>query len=320
MGGSAGSIEALIKIVTAFPKDLEASVFVVVHIPPFATSHLANILNRGKLRASFPKDGERFRRGHIYVASPDHHLLIEGNKVRSIKGPKENRMRPGIDPLFRSAAQYHPERSIGVILSGTLDDGSAGLWALKRAGGLAVIQALEDAQFPDMPSHAQQQVRIDRVAKAADLAATLADMVKLSAVQAEAPDVRERTKIENAYAKLENVPRPEMDKIGVPSSFVCPSCNGPMWKMRDGPRLFRCHTGHAFTPLNMLFEHREVTERTLAVLMTLFDDEVTLTEEVLSTEIDPDFRDEMKSNLKRSERRATDLRKLLPGGYQGDRS
>lgn len=316
IGGSAGSIDALRKIVADLPAGLPASVFVVVHIPPFATSNLAPILDRGALRAAVPLDHEPFAPGRIYVAPPDHHLLMERGEIRVLKGPKENRSRPAIDPLFRSAAQFHPTRSIGVILSGTLDDGTAGLWALKRSGGLAVMQDLQDAQFPDMPRNASKYVTMDRIAKASEMGHLLAGLsAEIPRGQAD-PAVTHLTEIENAYAKLEDVPRSKMDAIGIPASLICPSCHGPMWKIKEGPARFRCHTGHSFTPATMLFEHREVTERTLGVLMTLFDDEVTLTQEVLKTASNPEMTRELKENLRRSEERAADLRKLLPGGYR----
>src|SRR5215213_6815359 len=152
IGASAGCIEALRVLAGALPADLPASLFVVLHTAPESPAMLATILARsGRLRATNAKEGERIQPGTIYVAPPDRHLLIEPNRVRVTRGPKENRFRPAIDPLFRSAAQTYGPRVVGVILTGYLDDGTAGLWTVKQLGGTAVVQDPADALVPSMP-------------------------------------------------------------------------------------------------------------------------------------------------------------------------
>ena len=318
IGASAGGVEALQKVVAAFPANLAASVFVVLHIPPFQQSRLAEILNvAGPLPAAIAKDGERIVKGRIYVAPPDHHLLLERAKLTVIKGPKENRLRPAIDPLFRSAAQHHPKRAIGVVLSGMLDDGTAGLWALKRAGGTTVIQDLSDALFPDMPRNASQQVEIDYTATGAGMGSLLTKLAAAPTLKVKRqPQVVALTRIENEYASLRDVPRAKLEAIGIPSSLICPGCNGPLWQLKDGPRRFRCHTGHSYSPSTLIEEHRELAEKTLGVLMTLFDDEVTLSRHILDTSKNPGQITQMKRDLRESEERAAALRRLLPGGYR----
>jgi two-component system, chemotaxis family, protein-glutamate methylesterase/glutaminase len=318
VGASAGGVEALQKLVAALPANLGASVFVVLHIPPFQQSRLAEILDvAGPLPAAIAKDGEPIVKGRIYVASPDHHLLLERGSLAVIKGPKENRFRPAIDPLFRSAAQHHPKRAIGVLLSGLLDDGTAGLWALKRAGGTTIIQDLTDAIFPDMPRNASQEVEIDHTATAAGMGSLLTRLSAAPTLKVkQQPEVVELTRIENEYAKLRDVPRAKLEKLGTPASLICPACSGPLWQLKDGPRRFRCHTGHSFTPSTLIEEHRDVAEKTLGVLMTLFDDEVTLSQHILETSKNPGQVRQMKRDLRESEERAAALRKLLPGGYR----
>ncbi|WP_207956144.1 chemotaxis protein CheB [Rubrobacter marinus] len=155
-------IEALRQILGELPGDLPAALFVVVHLPEDSPSALARILDRaGPLTAKNPEDGETIREGHVYVARPNLHMLLEDGKVRLTHGPKENRHRPAVDALFRTAAVAHGPRVVGVVLSGARDDGTAGLLAVKRRGGLAVVQDPDDALFDGMPESALRFVDVD---------------------------------------------------------------------------------------------------------------------------------------------------------------
>jgi len=156
IGASSGGIEALTAIVAALPRDLPASLFIVLHVAAQSKSQLPEILNRaGPLPAAHAKDNEAIQSGRIYVAPPNYHLLLGQGHVRIVRGPRENNHRPAIDPLFRSAARFYGRRAIGIVLSGMLDDGAAGLIAIKKAGGIAMVQDPNDALFPDMPRNAQ---------------------------------------------------------------------------------------------------------------------------------------------------------------------
>jgi two-component system, chemotaxis family, protein-glutamate methylesterase/glutaminase len=164
VGASAGGVEALVSLVDGLPADLPASVFVVLHVRASRTSGLARILERrGDLEAAAPTDGEPIRPGRIYVAPADNHLLVKPGFVRVVRGPKENGRRPAVDPLFRTAARAYGPRVIGVVLSGSLDDGTAGLRSINRAGGVAVVQEPDDAIFPDMPQSVIENVDVDQV-------------------------------------------------------------------------------------------------------------------------------------------------------------
>src|SRR4051794_15988643 len=171
IGTSGGGIEALRELAAGLPADFPAPIAVVMHTSPQAPGILPDILQRaGALPAVNAKNGERLRPGTIYVPPPDHHLLIEPGRVRISRGPRENRFRPAIDPLFRSAAQVYGPGAIGVLLTGSLDDGTAGLWAIKRLGGVAIVQDPADALFPDMPRSAIEHVEVDHVVPLADVA------------------------------------------------------------------------------------------------------------------------------------------------------
>jgi two-component system, chemotaxis family, protein-glutamate methylesterase/glutaminase len=179
VGASAGGVAALKTLVSELPETLAAAVFIVLHVPAGSVSRLPEILNHAKrLPAAHAANGERIRGGRIYIAPPDHHLLIDGAYVRVMRGPKENRQRPAIDPLFRSAAMSHAGRVIGVVLTGALDDGTAGLAAIKDAGGIAIVQDPDDADTPDMPRSALAHVDVDFCLPLRAIAAHLTDLVQ----------------------------------------------------------------------------------------------------------------------------------------------
>jgi two-component system chemotaxis response regulator CheB len=178
IGTSAGGIDPLKRIVADLPENFAAAVFVIVHLPPWHRSVLPSVLSTaGRLPASHPASGEIVRRGHIYVAPPDYHMLLdEENRIKLWRGPKENRHRPSINASFRSAAVNYRDRVIGVILSGMLDDGATGLWWIKQYGGVAVVQDPIQTQFPDMPCAALEHVDVDHVAGADEIGALLAHL------------------------------------------------------------------------------------------------------------------------------------------------
>src|ERR1041384_2636958 len=170
IGASAGGVQALSKLVAAFPPDLPAAVFIVLHIPSYAPSFLPDILARdARIPVAHATDGEEIKRGKVYVAPPDQHLLIEDRHVKLVHGPKENLHRPSIDALFRSAARWAGSRVIGVVLTGARDDGTVGMRAIKQCGGIAIVQDPSEAPFPSMPLNVLQDVRVDYSAPLAEI-------------------------------------------------------------------------------------------------------------------------------------------------------
>jgi two-component system, chemotaxis family, protein-glutamate methylesterase/glutaminase len=250
VGASAGGVEALKRLVADLPSDLTAAVFVVLHVGQ--TSYLAEILERaGPLSVANAKSGERFERRRIYVAPPGFHLLLHDDHMLLRRGPRENLARPAIDPLFRSAACSYGARVIGVLLSGSLSDGTAGLRAIKAVGGLAVIQDPQDAAVPEMVRNALRHVEIDHCVPVAAMGDLLAQLAAEPA--GETRSIPPRVRLEAAVAAQEHSTMPNENRLGELSGFVCPECHGPLWEIEDGDMLrYRCHTGHAFTSDAML--------------------------------------------------------------------
>jgi len=170
VGASAGGVEALCQFVHSLPSRLDGSIFITVHFPPDGTIMLPRILRRaGQLPVDHPYDGEPIEAGRIYVARPNSHLLLERRRIRLASGPGDDGRRPAIDPMFRSAALAFGARVVGVVLTGNLDDGTSGLAAIKRRGGLALVQDPGDSLFPSMPHSAIAHVAIDRVVPIGDM-------------------------------------------------------------------------------------------------------------------------------------------------------
>lgn len=263
IGASAGGVEALTRLFAALPEDLAAAVFVVLHVSPHGTSVLPAILRRAcGLRVQHAVDGDAIRHGNVYVAPPDRHLLIRGGILRLSRGPTENAMRPAIDPLFRSAASSFGPRVVGVILSGVLDDGTAGLIAVKRRGGVAIVQDPEEALFDGMPRSALANVPVDHILPVQDMAAELARL------SVEPLDIDEGTDPMDGEIE-EEVRIDDMDEAamhttveqGPPSGLTCPECHGALWELNDSELVrYRCRVGHAYSSETLLAEQSERLE------------------------------------------------------------
>ena len=245
IGASAGGLRVLLQLAGELP-DGFPPILVVQHIGHHV-SVLPELLNRVSPNKAFhPQNGQPIASGTILIAPPDHHMLIVDDEIQLTTGPKENFARPAIDPLFRSAAIAYGPRAIGVILSGRLDDGTAGLQAIKAAGGLAVVQAPDDAEERGMPGSALQYVDVDRVVRGEDLARVLQELIREPIVaHTEVPAV---VRCEHALATDRDNAMTTLDQIGSRTELVCPECGGVLWQINDAmPRRFRCHTGHAYS-------------------------------------------------------------------------
>jgi len=262
IGASTGGVEALCDLVAALPDKLPAAVCIVQHIGP-NSSVLPNLLRRlGPLPAVHAHDGQDLRAGMIYVAPPALHLLLEDHKWRTSHGPKENHTRPAIDPLFRSAAQAFGQHVIGVVLTGQLDDGAAGLRAIKDCGGVAIVQDPEDALERQMPESALRATRADFCLPLAEIPAKLVELAERARTAASpgVPELVTREVLMNRGAdSMQHLP-----DIADPATLTCPDCGGALWELRDKrPLRYRCHTGHAFSALTLAKVQMDAAEHAL---------------------------------------------------------
>ena len=256
VGASAGGFEVLKTLVSQLPLDFPAAVLVVWHMMPQSPSILADILSRhGPLPAKQAVNGEAIEPGHIYVARPDHHLMVESGQVWVTHGPKENRFRPSVDVLFRSAAVSYGRRAIGVVLTGSLDDGASGLFAIKERGGVAVVQDPVEAPYYDMPIYAMKSTVVDYVLPVAAMGSTLLRLVNEPLMEQEERPVSDIMATEVRIAREDHALDIGVTRLGEPSIFTCPECHGTLLQIKEGRHLrFRCHTGHAFSLNSLLVE------------------------------------------------------------------
>ncbi len=267
IGTSAGGVEALKKLAANLPDALPAAVLVVLHVWSEGPSLLPQILNRASnLVAHHPYDYEPLEYGRIYVAPPDYHLMIEPGVVRVIRGPKANRHRPAVDPLFRSAAVVYGPRVVGCILTGSLDDGTAGALAVRRHGGTLIVQDPSDAFSPGMPSSVIENVTVDYVLPLEEIPSKLVEIandggrVRLPAPFATPESDRAEVKI--AEVNMDAIE--DLNNRGEPSVFACPECHGTLWEVDDNGLLrFRCRIGHAYTADSLALEQSDCLENAL---------------------------------------------------------
>jgi two-component system chemotaxis response regulator CheB len=277
IGASAGGVEALTRLAAQLPADFPAAVFVVLHLSPDSPSRLPELLARaGPLPVVSAEDGEPVRHGRIHVAPPGRHLLLRDGHIALSAGPHENRSRPAIDVLFRSAAANYGGRVIGVLLTGLLDDGTQGLVAVHLAGGVCVVQDPDDATWPAMPRHALHHDHVDHSVALADLSALLQRLVRAPAAASQPlpADIlaEDRIAASDAPASDRSVPTP-----GEPSPIACPECGGVLNQIvEEGDMRFRCQIGHAYTGVDLEDAQRGQLERALAIAERTHRERLTL--------------------------------------------
>ena len=264
IGASVGGVEGLSKLVAGLAPDLPAAVFVVLHIGNHPSVLPEILTHAGPLPAVHPSSGQRIERGKIYVAPPDHHLLIALDHVRLSHGAKENRARPAVNPLFRSAAKTYGARVTGVILTGGLDDGTAGLAEIKRHGGIAVVQDPQTAYCASMPQSALDHVDVDYVAPLSDIPAILSRLATTTRLVEERGTLMHDEPLKRTF-----------------SGITCPECRGPIWEERQDTIVeYRCRVGHAYSPLALAEEHREAMERTLWATLVALEEAADIAEQL----------------------------------------
>ena len=284
IGGSAGALEPLREVVRWLPHDFPGAVLVAIHTSPDYPSRLPDILSVSTLlKVQHAHDHAPLQPGHVYVAPPDHHLLVGQEQLSLSHGPKENRSRPSIDVLFRSAAYTHGPHVIGVLLSGMLDDGTSGLWTIKQLGGHAIVQHPEEATYPSMPLSAVQQINVDAIVPAHDIVARVQALLHAPNFGQERPRMDEiewrRLTLEVGVAREDGPFAKGLMNYGEFSAFTCPECHGVLVRLQEGGRLrFRCHTGHAYSAESLLSDLNESVEMSLWNSVRALEEEVMLLE------------------------------------------
>jgi two-component system chemotaxis response regulator CheB len=270
IGASVGGVDAIPRLLASLPADLPASVFVVLHTAPQGPGLLPEIIRKtSAMPVRHGVEGEKILHGRVYVSRPDLHLMLNGNHVRVARGPKENFHRPSIDALFRTAAESYGPRVVGVVLTGNLDDGTAGLHAVKSLGGVAIVQEPSEATAPAMPRSALRNVKVNHCLPLAKIGPLLVHLATTRDIP--------RSKKGLPPKKRFMIPKEMEKEFGLPTSFVCPECDGPLWETKPGRSLqFRCHEGHAYSPDSLLADQADALERVLWSTARTFDERASL--------------------------------------------
>ncbi len=278
IGASAGGIQAVLSILNALPEDFPAPILIVIHTSADSPGLLPAILQRrSRLHVMGAHEGLPLHPGTAYVACPGKHMLVRNGHLHITAGPFENRNRPAIDPTFRSVALEFGRGAIGVILTGYLDDGTAGLATIKRHGGKAVVQHPEDAEVPNMPQSALNNVSVDAVVPLAGIPEILLAYVQQE-IAPQAPVPQENPAIPSALLQEDIMSKHQ----GSPSVFTCPDCHGTLWEVQDGKMLrFECRVGHAYSQDSMVEDQNDSTERALWAALRSLEESAQLSRRLL---------------------------------------
>jgi two-component system chemotaxis response regulator CheB len=285
VGASAGGVEALRDMVSTLPADLPAAILVVLHLPAQSESALPAILNRsGSLPAQAARDGAPIETGRIYVARPDYHLAVVGDHLALTRGPRENGHRPAVDVLFRTAARTMGPRVVGVVLSGTLDDGTAGMLAIAARGGVTVAQDPHEALYPAMPRSVIDHVEPEHVLPARAIGVLLDRRCREAVDVTQAPAAPPMLHRESAMAELDRDAITSEEPTGGPSGLTCPDCAGTLYEMEAEDMLrFRCRVGHAWSAESLAVEQGLAFEGALWMAMRSLEEKAALGRQMAET-------------------------------------
>ncbi|MFL5755161.1 MAG: chemotaxis protein CheB [Chloroflexota bacterium] len=347
IGGSAGGLDSLIGLIDALPADFPAAVCVAIHTAPHGRSMLPTILGRrARVDVAVARHGEPLRAGTVRTAPADRHLMVRDGHLAVVTAPRENGHRPAIDPLFRSAARTFRGGCISIVLSGALDDGSAGTVAVRFRGGTTIAQDPADALFPDMPANAIKTECVDYIVPASEIAELLDGLVRAPAVHLVPDDVArqasvgdpvdpvdsgiggdgagfggdERTRREAAALDLqlaENMPHPAPP--GYPSEFSCPACGGVLFEQAGPVVQYLCRVGHRYSPQTLEAGQLETLEEALWTALRALEERAALSERVADRaaqrgdSVSEDrFRERQADDLEHADSIRSVLRAVLP--------
>lgn len=322
IGASTGGIEALGKVLEGLPADFPATVFIVQHTAATSGNHLPGILDRmTDLSVTLAVDAQHFAPGQIYVAPADYHLLIDHKQMYLSRGPRENRTRPAIDPLFRSAALCHDKRSIGVILTGALDDGTAGLVAINKSGGLTVVQDPDTAVMPDMPRFALEQVDVDHCEPVAEIGPLLNRLVREELGDDFQfpldPSHGYELQCEIDILRRQSGTIDDIESFGELEPASCPECGGPLWRMHGKVPRYRCHTGHAFSARHLIAGLEVAEEEAFWAALRVLEERIRLLRRLAKKGVydgSSALENSYTAHAEEAERHARILREMLIGG------
>ncbi|MGY8638633.1 chemotaxis protein CheB [Bradyrhizobium sp. 14AA] len=282
IGGSAGATQPLKQLLGGLPADLPAAVFIVLHIPAQGIGILSTVASSaGPLPVRQAENGMKIEPGQVYLAPPDHHLLLAADRILLGRGPRENMVRPAIDALFRSAALSHGPRVIGVLLSGLLSDGAAGLNAIKCCGGMAVVQDPQDAISAEMPRRAMEATTVDLCVSGATMGDLLSELVReqAGAVLPIPPEIR----LEVEIAAGDRIGSDKLVSMADPVALTCPACGGVMSEVKESrPMRFRCQVGHAYTVDALAKEQEGRVDEALRVALRIIEERAELVQRMAS--------------------------------------
>ena len=277
IGTSAGGLNALIELVSHFHPGMDAAVFIVMHLSRSSMGDflVQRLQHHTELTCVVAVDGEITKAGHIYISPANCHLLVKGNKILIGRGPEENRWRPSIDVLFRSAAAEYNTRCIGIVLTGLLDDGTTGMQAIRRSGGTSIVQDPNEAEYPDMPFSVLDSMEVDHCLPLSAIGEIVSEVVQTSPDEIPAP---EDVRIESQIAEKVVVSYDNVKALGEKSIYACPDCGGGLWAINEGGTTagdngrYRCHIGHAYSENDLVIKQEEVFESTLWVALRIMEE------------------------------------------------
>jgi two-component system chemotaxis response regulator CheB len=274
VGASAGGLHSVVELSAQLTPEMDAAMFVVLHISKhsFGDVLIQRIQRLTPFTCKQAEHGELIQSRHIYLAVPDQHLLVKDDHVMLGQGPPENRWRPSIDILFRSAAAAYDSRVIGIVLSGMMQDGTSGMIALKRSGGTCIVQDPNEAEYPDMPRSVLDNMEADYVVSLASMGAVLMEKMKNGPVKRHA--IPADLSAEAAIAEKVATGIDIVEELGDRSPYVCPECGGGLWEMHKDNNMtrFRCYTGHSYTSKELLVKQREDLESTLWIALRMLEE------------------------------------------------
>jgi two-component system chemotaxis response regulator CheB len=277
IGASAGGLNALTEFVSQLKSDMDASIFIVMHLSRKGISDFLvhRLQQYTLLPCEIARDQAPIEKGKIYIASPNHHLLIKEDRIIIGYGPEENRWRPSINVLFRSAAVSFGNYCIGIILTGLLDDGTSGMIAIKRCGGVCIVQDPNEAEYPDMPLAVLNSMEVDYCISLADMGFTLKELTKNGIVQTK--DIPEDIRREAEIAEKAATGIDVVNAMGVQIPCSCPDCGGTLWSLTEGTNTkYRCHVGHSYSEADLVIKQAHYLEATLWVALRMMEERKNL--------------------------------------------